>query len=283
MTQYYFHDGQKEQGPYNIEELKALSLKKDTPIWYEGLQSWTTAGEVEELKQKTPPPLSKPIQSQTPPKLEQTNQFHSTVPEYEQTQSTKKSYTLPLIIAALIIIGSIAGWLIYQNSKRSETINTLQEKVTTQDQTISTQQGVLTEQQNAEAERQRINAANTVKNKNYRNNWSDYISVTTNRYSYREIGGVFGVEIIVTNKTEYMLDEVEAQVGYVKSTGDYFKTETVTIYNVPANSSKTSSAPDSERGKSVELNINSIVSKKMHFCYAPGTWAKNSDDPYFCK
>lgn len=285
MTQYYFHDGQQEQGPYDIEQLKSQTLKKDTPIWYEGLESWTTFGEVEELKQlfaikPTPPPLVKAVPEikATPPKIEQPS---ITAPSYEAAFPTKKkSLMVPLIVGGSLVVIGLISWLVYQNSEHTATIDNLQEKVTTQDNAIQTQQ---TQDAEKEAERQRINIANTEKNKKYRNNWSDYISATSNRYSYREIGGIFGLEVVITNNTEYMLDEVEVQVGYIKDNSDYFKSETVRVYNIPANSSKSQAAPDSERGKSVDMTINGITSKKMHFCYSPGNWANNSEDPYFCK
>ena len=279
MRQYFIHNGQNEEGPFDIEQLKLQPLKKDTPIWYEGLENWTTASEIEEIKylfvtKPTPPPLAK----STPPKI-QPQTYDST--SVDNTQSTKKkSLLIPIVIGSIVLIGSIIGLVAYQNSKNSSTIDTLQEKVATQEQVLQTQQS---EEASKEAERQRINIANTEKNKKYRNNWSDYISATSNRYSYREIGGIFGLEVVVTNNTEYMIDEVEVQVGYVKENGDYFKSETVRVYNVPANSSKSQTAPDSERGKTVEMTINGITSKKMHFCYTPGNWANNSEDPYFCK
>lgn len=279
MRQYFIHNGQNEEGPFDIEQLKLQPLKKETPIWYEGLENWTTASEIEEIKylfaiKQTPPPLVKSV----PPKIQQQT-YASTNVDNSQT-SKKKSLLIPIVIGSIVLIGSIIGIVAYQNSKNSSTIDTLQEKVTSQEQVLQTQQN---EDATKEAERQRINIANTEKNKKYRNNWSDYIAATSNRYSYREIGGIFGLEVVVTNNTEYMIDEVEVQVGYVKENGDYFKSETVRVYNVPANSSKSQTAPDSERGKSVEMTINGITSKKMHFCYEPGNWANNSEDPYFCK
>jgi GYF domain 2 len=279
MRKYFIHNGQNEEGPFDIEELKLQPLKKETPIWYEGLESWTTASEIEEIKflfvtKPTPPPLVK----STPPKIQQQTYASASIDNSQLTK--KKSLLVPIIIGSIVVIGGIISLVAYQNSKNSSTIDTLQEKVATQEQVLQTQQS---EEASKEAERQRINIANTEKNKKYRNNWSDYISATNNRYSYREIGGIFGLEVVVTNNTEYMLDEVEVQVGYVKENGDYFKSETIRVYNVPANSTKSQSAPDSERGKSVEMTINGITSKKMHFCYTPGNWANNSEDPYFCK
>jgi GYF domain 2 len=275
MTQYFIHDGQNEKGPLDIEQLKLEPLQKDTPIWYDGLANWTTAGQVEELKglfltKPAPPPLIKATIA-TPPKME--TRYSSYPVQNDLVPASKKSLKVPLLIAGAIAIIGIIGWLVYQNSQQSTTITDIQDTITTQNDAV----------QDREAERQRINGANTEKNKNYRNNWSDYISATNNSYSYREIGGIFGLEAIITNKTEYMLDEIEVQIGYVKENGDYFKSETVRVYNVPAHSTKSAGAPDSERGKSIVMAINSITSKKMHFCYQPGNWANNSDDPYFCK
>ena len=50
MRQFFVHNGQNEEGPFNIEHLQTIQLKKDTPIWYEGLDNWTTADKIEELK-----------------------------------------------------------------------------------------------------------------------------------------------------------------------------------------------------------------------------------------
>ena len=64
MKQYYIHDGQMEKGPFDFEQLKSQSLKKETPVWYEGLENWSMAGNVDELQElfirkTTPPPLPK--------------------------------------------------------------------------------------------------------------------------------------------------------------------------------------------------------------------------------
>ncbi len=62
MNYFYVHNGHEQQGPFDIEELKSQSLKRDTPIWYEGLEDWIVAEKIEELKilfQPIPPPLKK--------------------------------------------------------------------------------------------------------------------------------------------------------------------------------------------------------------------------------
>ena len=61
MKKFYLYNEMQQQGPFDIEELKAKNITKDSPIWYEGLSEWTTAKEVDDLKDlfKTvnPPPF----------------------------------------------------------------------------------------------------------------------------------------------------------------------------------------------------------------------------------
>lgn len=284
MTQYYFHDGQQEQGPYDIEQLKSQTLKKDTPIWYEGLESWTTVGEVEELKQlfaikPTPPPLIKPVPEikATPPKIEQTSYA---APSYEEAFPTKKkSLVVPLIIGGSLVVIGLISWLVYQNSQHTATIDNLQEKVTTQDSAIQTQQAQDAEK---EAERQRINEANTAKNMNFRNNWENYIKVQNSEptvdYTF---GGISAFNVYVSNQTSYMLDQVDVFVQYIRKNGEVYQTKTVTILNVPAGSGAYGEAPSSVNGVKVSCTVEKIVSKKMHFCYPENNG--NPEDPYFCK
>lgn len=277
MTQFYYHDGQQEQGPFDIEQLKSKDLKKDTPIWYEGLDSWTTVSEVEELTKlfavkPTPPPLKKQSEQS----------YASSVPVTEQTEIKKRSSIIPIIIGGLIIIGAIAGWLIYQNSKNNDTIDSLQEKVSSQDQTISTQQQVLTNQQNADAEKQRINEANTEKNMNFRNNWEKYITIQNSEPTIDyTLGGISEFAIEVTNQTTYMLDQVDIYVQYIRKNGELYQTKTVTILNVPPGSMANGIAPASVNGIKINCSIEKIVSKNMHFCYPENNG--NPSDPYFCK
>jgi GYF domain 2 len=48
---YYYKDAQgQQQGPFKLDKLKLVNLKPATPVWYDPLPKWTTAGEVDELK-----------------------------------------------------------------------------------------------------------------------------------------------------------------------------------------------------------------------------------------
>lgn len=50
MTKYFYIDNEAQKGPYTFVELKSLNIKQNTPIWHEGIENWTTASELEELK-----------------------------------------------------------------------------------------------------------------------------------------------------------------------------------------------------------------------------------------
>ena len=129
-----------------------------------------------------------------------------------------------------------------------------------------------------------INDALTQKNRNYRNNIEDFVGATTNQYSYNEFGGISNLDIVVTNNTDYMLNDVAVNVDYIKDSGGIYKSEIVFIRNIPAHQDKTASAPESERGTSVNVNVQSISSKKMHMCYDNTFAPKAGDiDPYFCR
>jgi GYF domain 2 len=48
--QFYFADSTGQQGPFKLEQLTGKYINTDTPIWYEGIAEWTTAGKVDALK-----------------------------------------------------------------------------------------------------------------------------------------------------------------------------------------------------------------------------------------
>lgn len=58
MKKYFFKNDAGQQGPFNLEELKDKGITPDTPIWHEGLDSWTTAAQVDELKELIAPPVT---------------------------------------------------------------------------------------------------------------------------------------------------------------------------------------------------------------------------------
>lgn len=84
---YFIQDGNDKNGPYTLEQLKSLNIKKDTLVWHGALNNWTEADKLYELKSlfestSNPINLSKEIQK-VPPTLPQTTNIDYRVGKLE--------------------------------------------------------------------------------------------------------------------------------------------------------------------------------------------------------
>jgi hypothetical protein len=295
MKKFYIINGQNQEGPFDIEQFKSLNIKRDTPVWYEGIENWTTAEKVEDLKSllpKTaiPPKYEIPIDdniASTPPKFniqeekKETPKRNTDTSKNESIESNKNNSKRSLIIGGGVLLVLLLIGIILSNSNSNgyggssypATANpeATAVEVSDADEAVSA----------AEYERQNANSALTEKNMNYRNNFEKYLTLSRNGYQSRTIGGIFNLEITFTNNTDYVIDNVNVQIGYIQENGDYFKTETIQFTNVQPNTQETLPAPDSERGLSVDYQFTEIYSKKMHFYYPSDSG--NNEDPYFYK
>ncbi len=60
MKKYFYSNTDEKHGPLSFDELKNENIKNDTMIWLEGLEDWTPASEIEEMKpilELKPPPI----------------------------------------------------------------------------------------------------------------------------------------------------------------------------------------------------------------------------------
>ncbi len=51
MIFYFLKEGVEEIGPLTLDQLKCSTVRKDTPVWFAGLEEWTTAEDIYELKE----------------------------------------------------------------------------------------------------------------------------------------------------------------------------------------------------------------------------------------
>ncbi len=138
MKKYYIHINSEQQGPYDLDDLKWKGINKDTPIWYEGLQDWTTAGNAEELIslfQTVPETIITENDNSTEDIFEgkmfsdifeEPVETPDTIPEQSKPVSssdTNNKFVIILFAAILllaIIDGSIAGYKKTHNKYDSE-------------------------------------------------------------------------------------------------------------------------------------------------------------------
>ena len=99
--------------------------------------------------------------------------------------------------------------------------------------------------------------------KNIRENITSYVTAGRSEYSYRNLGGIYGLKISVNNSTNYILDNVRVKVTYIKANGGIWKVKMIDYNLVDANTKITQRIPDEDRGVSVEYEIVSIRSRAL--------------------
>lgn len=278
MKKYFIHNGQSEMGPFDFDELKTLKLTNETPIWFEGLQNWTTAGTIPELQPiinlySLPPKFENVVSNTVHPPT-----FHKPENVIQESPAKKTNMVRNVFIGmgTMALLYLLAFAFLSSSSSEAQPYNT-----ETAEQVIDEPAVQL---DNQEDEQARLNAEITAKNRKIRNSIDSYVGASTNTYTVDAIGGITNLDAVVQNNTLFLLDEVDVEIEYIKENGTIFKTELVTIYNIPGKQDKSASAPDSERGLSVNVKVISIRSKELNLCYdnlvAPEA---GKVDPYFCK
>lgn len=61
MKKYFYSDGNEKHGPVSLDELKQENITNDTLIWFQGLNEWTPAKNLDEMRpilELIPPPIT---------------------------------------------------------------------------------------------------------------------------------------------------------------------------------------------------------------------------------
>ena len=157
MKQYFIYVKNEQLGPFNFEELKAQKISKETKVWFEGLEDWKNADEIEELKSilvSIPPPINSFTSQPPPPKFENNQKTGNKFEEEEPTKilGLKKNIFYSILGALVIIIG-----LTYFNNLQDKNREILQEQ-NRQTESYNQQQKELEEQNARLAEQEKIEA-----------------------------------------------------------------------------------------------------------------------------
>ncbi|MGV1011800.1 MAG: DUF4339 domain-containing protein [Flavobacterium sp.] len=116
-----------------------------------------------------------------------------------------------------------------------------------------------------------------------RNKITSLVQVTTNEYSVNTFGGISNLDIMITNNTDYTIDQITVAIDYIKENGGIYTTEYLTFNNIPAYQNKSLSAPNSNRGLSVNLTKQTITASELNLCYDnKNTPEVGNHDPYKC-
>jgi hypothetical protein len=99
-------------------------------------------------------------------------------------------------------------------------------------------------------------------------NISNLISVSANKYRVGAFGGIYEVQLTVSNKSIYPLDLVMIEVQYLQANKKIFKKENVYFRNIRGGESMMLDAPESSRGIKIEYKVALINSKDPAISYS---------------
>lgn len=91
----------------------------------------------------------------------------------------------------------------------------------------------------------------------------DKVSVNSNDYKRVALGGIRNLELTVSNRSKYDLDEVAVELQYLKPGDQVLKTQIVQFKSVAANNTETLRIPDTNRGVKVQFRIVRIGSSQL--------------------
>ncbi|CAM3545568.1 DUF4339 domain-containing protein [Flavobacterium gelidilacus] len=153
MKKYFLNDGTENKGPFDIEELKLHKITRTTKVWFEGLEEWQNAEEIEELKiifTSTPPPIKSKL---TPPPINL-----NILEEKENKIFGLPKKTFIIIIVSLVLLISLIIKLIHNyniEKTKKDNIETgiYNKQLNIQNEEIAKQKELLAEKERLEEER----------------------------------------------------------------------------------------------------------------------------------
>jgi len=142
MKQYYIFVDDEQLGPLSLDEISSKKISKETKVWFEGLDDWKNAGEIEELSKfliSTPPPINSFTSQISPPKLVQKENFqvNSDVHENQKILGLNKNVFYWVLGVLVLIIGIVYFNNLQENNKailleqnrQTETYNQQQKEI----------------------------------------------------------------------------------------------------------------------------------------------------------
>ncbi len=156
MKTFFLFIDDEQQGPFNLEELKTKKITRTTKVWFEGLEDWKNADEIEELKSlfiSIPPPIKT---LPTPPPIKKA------LPEIEVEEEDKilgvrkKTFFISVGIFVLLLsltfkmMQSFQKDKIERENKETEIYN---EQLKIQNEEIAKQRAIIAEKERLEQER----------------------------------------------------------------------------------------------------------------------------------
>jgi len=226
MRQYYIYINNEQIGPLSFEEISTKKISKETKVWFEVLEEWKNAYEIDELKEiiiSIPPPINSFSSSPLPPKLENTeiNNFNSSEDETSKIFGLKKNLFYTSLGVLVILIGLIFFNNIQENNREKLLEQNRQTELYNQQQKeIEEQKARIAEQEQIEANRKILERKNALENR-YRE-LNDELTALYNNLNKAQanLNDVTGFKLLRTseernqqiNSAQEKIDEIKERI-----------------------------------------------------------------------
>ncbi|ESU28696.1 hypothetical protein FLJC2902T_12870 [Flavobacterium limnosediminis JC2902] len=160
MKRYYYIVDEVQHGPVSFNDLKKIKIVKQTMVWYEGMSDWSSAGDLEELRDlwvsmpppiKKDPPVYKPILNESKVSFLQDN----------RSKVLLGSFLGVIVLVLFFSFSDRENTLLIQETKaNSEMLNEQQKLIDEQNRKIAEQERIereRLEQQQREERQKKIN------------------------------------------------------------------------------------------------------------------------------
>jgi GYF domain 2 len=277
MENYFILKGKEEFGPFTLEMIRSQELLPETLIRCQNNCNWTPVSQVEELANSFLP-------SATSHQKKRTSLGTKDVRGKLLKGKTYEPF-FPILI--VLFLGSFAVAMgkrwetkISSNTNDSRLAAKTSSLPALQVEHTSPAESIVTTDSLSHLENKTLKHQVTItprahayldrseeKAKYFRDNWSKFMTLTNSNYKHRLLGGIKGLAITFTNNTDYPVDEVMAEITYIKANNQPWKTITVPISYVAPHSERQQEIAKVSRSKSVKIRIQKITSSALHLHY----------------
>jgi hypothetical protein len=159
MKKYFLHNGTEHSGPFDLDELKEKNISKTTPVWYEGMENWKSAGDIAELSS---------VFAVVPPPISSFNTPHSTQKLKKKSAPRKiiglSKSTFFMIFGIIVILIGISVLNTFQENRKRE-LNLKNHKTEVENRQYELQQKEIEKQKIIVAEAEKAAAERLLKDK----------------------------------------------------------------------------------------------------------------------
>lgn len=113
--EYFIIENGQQAGPFSLEQLIQKGITPETLVWTQGMEDWTPAWKIEELKRNIPPTY------QVPQQQDQQNNFQ---PQREQQPKKNNKLVWKLLLGAIVFILLIFAFTNPNEEAHKETVST---------------------------------------------------------------------------------------------------------------------------------------------------------------